>query len=148
MTTPRHHDEGILQRAALRVAGSGLDGDWVTSQLSLAPTRFTKEGTVGPGGVRAVTNVWRYTVPVPTDRPMETHLRALVSDLRPRQAVLKRMAQDWSVTVWCSYVTDYAQGTFQIPPDVMAFLSETGVSITVSVFSWGMVRVDEDEADD
>lgn len=126
---------------SLRVSGHGVDLDNITRTLGLTPSHSVREGEpVRPGhDRRADQDVWVYDFARKWEKPLGELMTLAEQTVYPILGPLKRLAQEHDVALWCSYQTNLAQGGFDLPPSALRFLSDTGVTLTVSVLSWGEV---------
>lgn len=125
---------------SLRFLGKKLDFDKIEEALALKPTTITKKGDVNNKFRRsAKLDVWIYQARNRTTEPLSKHLAALLGKLQSKQAVLRRLARKYQGEVYCSYLSDLAQGGFGITPHILQSISECGLSLSFSIFSWGGV---------
>lgn len=130
--------------ASLRIVGNRLDFKKIERLLKLKPEMVTKRGEVrskvfGPSKI----DVWSYKAMPRTGDAMSKHLSVLAAKLVSRQRAIRSLAKEYKVEVYCSYISDLAQGGFTIPPKVQKVFSECNLPLAISILSWGGVIDDK-----
>jgi hypothetical protein len=132
----------VSYRVSLRFIGKHLDFQKIERVLGLKPTTVTRKGdfwrsnkVLGP----AKMDVWIYGVRERTTEPLSKHLFKLMEKLTPHRLAVRRLAKEYNSEIYCSYLSDLAQGGFDIPPEVLKAIAECDLTLSISIFSWGGV---------
>jgi hypothetical protein len=120
--------------ATLRIWGIALDHDYITEQLGLRPTSMRKRGhRHHPSSPPAEHDRWQYTAAVAEEAPLDDHLEALWSAIRPGKDFLLKLKEQHALDVFCGYRTDSHVAGFTVRPASLKMFLELDVPFGISI---------------
>lgn len=129
-------DEGdyFAYSATLRVFANNLDFDEISRKLGLSPTESHRKGDKrGPRSPGYQHDMWSYSPAIPEDRPLNEHIDALWSAVRPAKAFLREMKQRASVDVFLGYRSNIDHAGIEMPHTCLEMFVELEIPFGVSI---------------
>ena len=121
--------------ATLRIHGEIGDLEEISRTLGVAPTHTHRGGELALPKRSATwkDDAWHFRAPLDESRPLEEHITALWSQLRPHMAYLKSLKNRLKVDVFCGYRSNSPTAGFQVGHECLGLFMELGVPFGVSV---------------
>ena len=128
-------------RFSLMIYGPSLDMDALDTALSLHHTRCTRTGDVlnHLPRLEATEDMWCCEVPLTTPNGEDAELNALLTTIAAHKKELAELAQTGRVMMRMYVQSDRAQMAYQLMPETLQRLSDTGLPLDVTSLSWGEI---------
>lgn len=133
---------------ALLISGDELNEAEVSSVLGFKASVFHKKGEpLAPESKKVRhTSSWSFFVCGPNDEPewesLEEGLKSLIERLQPLKEPLKKLSERFSLDAYCGHFGSGFGGGPTISNQVLAKLSDLGLSLTIKTY-WGSNEPDE-----
>ncbi len=134
--------------ASLRISGDTLQPEDIDRILGLKPTRIHRRGEPrGRHGKSAETHwshsLWSLESPLGEGRDLAEHLKWLLDALEPRVSVLKKLAEQYRIDLFCGFSSRSGQGGLVLDAAILRRLAGLGIPITLDLYPPGQPDADE-----
>ncbi|MHC5540371.1 DUF4279 domain-containing protein [Singulisphaera rosea] len=120
--------------ATLRIFGQIPDLDEISKALGLNPTDAYRREERSSRRFRPHDfDMWKYTAPVPRDRPLEVHIQTLWSHIKPHKDYLRRLKETLTVDVFCGYRSNSCTAGFEVSYSALEMFVQLQIPFGVSV---------------
>jgi hypothetical protein len=135
VTRLANEGNGKWSRASLSIGGDALRPDQISSTLGLAPTRSGVKGERSSSrhSVAKRTSFWLLTCPLSYSLPPAKHLTWLLDQLEPKLNLIRSIAEEWNVTLFCSFSSENGQGGVTIDPSLLRRLANFGIPFVLDL---------------
>jgi hypothetical protein len=133
-------------RVALRIRGDGLDPDFLTQQLGVAPTFSVRRGDEVMRRDRVVTQrtgVWTYRLAEQPDTELGEVVAMLLAVFPEDSTLWEDLNSSYAVDVYCAAYLDEAHQRTTIDADVLAALGRRGLSLSLDLHGPTPARDDD-----
>jgi hypothetical protein len=137
--SPKKQDFTARCFAALHVEGESIDVDAIERALSITATRVTRSGDHILRTRTAKKDVWTYQPSKPARKPLSSQIEVILAAVEPRAEALRELAARYTVYLWCSFNTEWAEGSLSLPASLMRRCGALGLDVDVAVLSGGRV---------
>ena len=137
MLPPDDEPSYFAYSATLRIHGTDLPLEGITSVLGVAPSHTHKTGDRPRPAARPYSDdAWHFTAPVAEEVALTEHLRCLWRAVKPHVPYLLEL--NAKVDVFCGYRSNNGAAGFAVDPDALAIFTALNVPFGVSVIvdSW------------
>ncbi len=120
--------------ATLRIFGDGLPFEEIAQRLRVQPTRLHRKGerrTPTSPGYRE--DAWHFQPELPETEPLERHIEAIWSVVRPEVEYLKSLKELFKVDVFCGYRSNCDTAGFEVSHQCLELFTALEVPFGVSV---------------
>jgi len=135
-------EEPIYQTfmVSLRISAEELPLEEITQVLGVQPTMQLRRGD-RPRPRSPISKVarWHYRPPVPEERELSEHLRALWQVLAPHTDYLRDLKTRATVDIFCGYRSNHGGAGFEVAPDALQPFIALDIPLGVSVIIDGYV---------
>ena len=125
----------ISAKASLRVMGVGLDLEAISIELGLKPTYVHLEQPNDGSKRTRIGDIWLLDSPLDKRKPLDVHLRWLVTKLMSHREYLKSLGSSAKIDVFLSYTMEGDQGGFSLSSKSLAFFSGLNIGFEFSLIS-------------
>lgn len=121
--------------ATLRIHGDDLPLDEITNRLKVQPTRTHRKGGRPKPTAQTVyrDDAWHFQPPLPETEPLERHIDALWSVVKPHVSYLKSLKEQYKVDVFCGYRSNCDHVGIQVPHTCLELFTALEVPLGVSL---------------
>jgi hypothetical protein len=121
--------------ATLRIHGDDLPLDEITHRLQVHPTRTHRNGDRPKPNAKTVyrDDAWHYQSALPETEPLERHIEALWSVVKPHVGYLRSLKQHYKVDVFCGYRSNCDHAGIQVPHTCLELFTALEVPFGVSI---------------
>ena len=125
--------------ASLSISGDSLQPDNITLSLGLTPTRTGVKGerSSSRNSVARRTSFWIFTCPLSDSLPLAEHLAWLLDQLEPKVDLVRSIAEDWRVTIFCGFSSENGQGAATFDPRLLQRLANLGIPFVLDLYPPG-----------
>lgn len=130
-------------KISLKVRSTMIDLPALERLLGVAHTSFVRKGTkISDSFPSAPLDNWGYQIYKGEAKDFEHDIKIIEDFLAPRRKAIQAVRSEfkYDAELYLSYHSSLAQGGFQLLPDFLKFVGETGLSLIVSILSWGGVE--------
>jgi hypothetical protein len=138
MSTVNHittNESGKSSSACLWIGGDALRPDQISSILDLRPTQSGIKGERFGSrhiGVRR-TSFWYLASPLSDHLPLAEHLKWLLDLFEPKLHLIRSIAEEWKVVLFCGYFSENGQGGVTFDPDLLRRLANLGITFVLDL---------------
>jgi hypothetical protein len=118
--------------AALRVMGDRLDLKDISRQLGLVPSHTHRAGELDKFGEPYPGDMWLLESPLGNRKHVDTHLKWLLKQLKPRFAYLKSLKNKFKIDLFCAY-TGIDDGGLSLSPRALSLSTELDIKLELSI---------------
>lgn len=120
--------------ASLRIFGDIPSLDEISQTLGLEPTHTHRKGTRRAKSSSPYSDdMWSYTPSVEKSEPLERHIDALWTRLRPHKQYLKSLKKSLTVDVFLGYRSNSDTAGVEIPHTSLEMFSELEIPLGLSI---------------
>ena len=120
--------------ATLRIFGDIADLDEITTRLGFKPTNTHRKGDKrSPSATPYPHDMWSYQPTVNEDEPLEKHIEALWSQLKPHKDYLMGLKQELSVDIFLGYRSNCDHAGIDIPYTALTMFVELEIPFGISI---------------
>ena len=120
--------------ATLRIFGDIPDLDDISIRLHLVPTETHRKGDKrGPRSPGFPHDMWSYSPELDESAPLERHIDALWSELKPHKQYLLELKQHLSVDVFLGYRSNCDHAGIEVPHQSLEMFTELEIPFGVSI---------------
>jgi len=123
-------------RASVAVWGKTLQPDAISAALGIKPTRARILGEARSAGSQLhwKDSLWMLESPLSeTCDPVE-HLTWLLELLEPKASILKDIAGEYRVELFCGFASENGQGGFTLSVELLGRLAHLGIPVTLDLY--------------
>jgi hypothetical protein len=126
----------MWSRASFRIAGDTLDPEKISSCLELEASLSCVKGEQVRSGFRAVrrTSIWILRCPLDKLTPMEEHVKWLLNLLEPKAAIIKALADRFSIDLFCGFLSEIGQGGFTLDARLLQRIASLGIAFSLDLY--------------
>ena len=119
--------------ASIRIFGTIRDLNSITKSLGVQPSHTHRKGEPASRSVNYRHDGWILTAAVRRDRKLSEHLRWLQRRFKRNEKGLRQLSQQYDVDLYCSYHSNYDQGSLEFAPEVVKWCARVGMPIRISI---------------
>ncbi len=120
--------------ATLRISGAIDDLEALSASLGLTPSHTHRRGEqTGGASPGFKDDAWHYTAPIQEERPLDEHIQALWSALKPHKEHLLDLKRTLDIDVFCGYRTNHWGAGFQVSPQSLEMFTTLDIPFGVSI---------------
>ncbi len=120
--------------ATLRIFGEIDDLEDISQRLDLIPSYVHRRGEKRSARAKPYAHdMWMYEAPVDENQPLDEHLLALWSSLKPYRDYLKQLKDHFTVDVFCGYRSNCDTAGFEVDYRALEIFRELEVPFGLSV---------------
>jgi len=134
MTEESIAGEPPIAFASLRVMGTGLDFEGISSSLGLSPTVTRRAGDRTALGAQP-TDIWLLESPLDKKEPLEAHLKWLRATLMPHYQFILSMRPKARVDIYCGLTLYREQNGLQLAPEALKLFVELDTPLDISILA-------------
>ena len=124
----------VASSASLRVFGKGLDFDRITRELRVEPTTTHREGErQGPRSPPYKHDLWRYSPPIPEERPLADHIEALWQAVRHAERFLVEFKTTADIDVFLGYRSNVDHAGLEVPHTCLEMFTRLQIPFSLSI---------------
>src|SRR5215469_11731403 len=132
-TEARNEEYRFAYSATLRVFGSGLDLDAISTALKLRPTHVHRIGEKRKHLPAWKHDMWSYDAPVDKSEPLHKHIDALWARMRPHKDYLLELKRHATVDVFLGYRSDCGTAGVEVPHTSLEMFIELEIPFGLSI---------------
>jgi hypothetical protein len=120
--------------ATLRIHGDDLPFEEIRAQLGVEPTSAHRKGERrGPRSPAYRDDAWHFEAGLPATKPLEHHIEALWSVVKPHVEYLKSLKRRYKVDVFCGYRSNCDHAGIEVPHTCLELFTALEVPFGVSI---------------
>jgi Domain of unknown function (DUF4279) len=120
--------------ATLRIYGEISSLEEISARLNLQPTSTHRKGEKkGPRSLGFRHDMWSYSADLDESEPLERHIDALWTKLKPHKNYLRRLKKSLTVNVFLGYRSNSGTAGFEVPCSSLEMFTELEIPFGVSV---------------
>ena len=120
--------------ATLRIHGDGLPFEEIADRLRVQPTYTHRRGERrGPRSPEHRDDAWHFAPPLPETEPLERHIEALWSVVKPQVEYLKSLKERYKVDVFCGYRSSCDHAGIEVPHTCLELFTALEVPFGISI---------------
>ena len=126
---------------SLIIKGDNLDLDLIAETLEITVSEKRKKGEI----INSIIGEIQYDF-IRFDEKMDGKynpdktLTGLLNKLMANEAFLKKLSEDACIYIDCFVQSDYAQINYVLSSKTLSKISQLGIDLEISIFSWGGVE--------
>jgi hypothetical protein len=126
-------ESSISYRATFVIQGENLDLEAISSTLKLSPTHTHRKGDLSRLREAYPHDMWSLTAPISKDKPLDSHLKWLSTQLEPSRDFIIALKDDADIYIYCGYTADREQSGFSISPEALAIFVKLDISMDMNI---------------
>jgi Domain of unknown function (DUF4279) len=123
----------------VRISGEALEPENISRLLALKPTRTHLRGESRSRHGKAAELSWKESLwllqsPLDASGDPAEQLKWLLDVLEPKSSLIKTLAKDYQLDLFCGFSSASGQGGFKLDANTLRRLADLGIPLTLDLY--------------